>query len=165
MKDLKNKQDRQILIDNISEYIKNHDVAAVITTYPLNEQYTISREHQNQNLAIQLILRRYRNRVFEFSYTAEDKNQTNLTTLYVAVDLIGHKNLDRICPKIKDQFSVDINTLSSTELNSHWSRLAEVLSLSEQVSSVDHGLSRYPTELRTIFRREQQLKQDVIYDI
>jgi hypothetical protein len=156
MRDFQNKSDSRILRNQIHEYIKQYDAVTIITKYPLID-HQLSQEHLYQNLAIQLVLRRYRNRVFEISSIMDDY----LTTVYIAVDPIGHKNLDRICTKIIEQFQAEIGEITSTNLDTHLS----IWCTSNDAKYVDHGLSRYPTEIRTIWLQEQRLKQYLTYDM
>lgn len=167
MNDLENKSSLQAIVNRVNDYVDRYDSAIVITKYPtIDNSYSISEKYSLQNLAIQLVLRRYRNRVFEFqTFISDDEKYRYLRTIFVAVDTIGHKNLDRICPKIDTQFSTEISKRISSESDTNVLNLLQSFSVSDGNRFVEHPLSRYPTEIRTIWSQEQRLKHSVKYDI
>lgn len=118
-------------------------------------------------MAIQLALRRYRNRVFEFSGTVLDNNGDEmLETIFVTIDTINHGNLELTVDKINKYFcpywSKKISKCDK-KITSRQIQLLPLLPLTV-VTCTDHGLSRYPTELRSISNQEQKLKIRFHYD-
>lgn len=156
----------QYVLNRASNLILKHDSAIIVTKYPILDE-NISLEHIDENLAIQLVLRRYRNHVFEFSGVIAEQQNQFLETTFIAVDFIGHKNLERVPNKIVERFSPS-NCISITrDSRVKFSKQVECLHMQplRVIRCIEYSPAKYPTELRTISIQEGKLRQRLQYNI
>jgi hypothetical protein len=155
------------------EAIARHPAGYVLTEYPVVDVdgVGLSQHHAQINTAIELVLRRYRHRVFQWQWSTtpviDDSKSHTVNTLWIAVDTIGHGNLDRVLPRIATVFQPTISAkIDSLEKQDDLRGLIRLIQMPLSLSTgVAHSLARYPTEIRSIWFQEQRLQQTLTYDI